>query len=292
MNLELLRRKLALGTVQLGLSYGINNKDGRPNQSEASQILDAAAKWNINMLDSAEAYGDSLQVIGRYLNDHVESKFEIVSKFIDDGHSVRKKFEATIQVLNRNDLYAFMYHRFIDYQTGKGIAELLQLREEGRIKMIGVSVYDTEELKLVIDDPEIGLIQVPYNLFDASKEKKRLLTSAKSRGQEIHTRSIFLQGLFFKKPEELTGNLRGLIAALQAFHKIRREHNLTVMQACLNYALHNSLIDRVIIGVDKSAQLEQNLEALLEHFPEELSDAFESIVISERTLLNPSKWKP
>jgi len=287
-----LKAKLALGTVQWGLPYGINNRTGKPDQNEVNRILDFASKQNINLLDSAEAYGDSLQVIGSHLENNPSSKFEIISKFIEDGESILYKFNSSLQVLNRDGLYAYMYHQFGDYQLGKSKPILLRLREEGKIKKIGVSVYDIAELKLVVQDIDIDLIQLPFNLFDASEEKISLMKEAKLQGKEIHIRSIFLQGLFFKKPNELTGNLRSLIEPLSVFHKIMDEYNLSVTQACLNFGLYNQFVDRVIIGIEKVAQLEQNLENLMIDFPSQAIDKFGLIEIQDKTLLNPAKWKP
>jgi aryl-alcohol dehydrogenase-like predicted oxidoreductase len=291
LTLASLKEKLALGTVQLGLPYGINNKTGKPSQEEAFHILDNAIKQRITMLDSAEAYGDSNRVIGSYLKAHAQSNVKVVSKFIEDGTPILNKFETSLKHLNRKSLYAYLYHRFNDYQSGGSKAILLRLKEEGKIEKIGVSVYSINELKTVVGDADVNVIQIPFNVLDASSEKKQLLKIAKSLGKEIHARSIFLQGLFFKEPKELTGNLRVLALPIQEFHTILNEYNLSVLQACLNHALHNPLIDRVIIGVERSSQLDQNLEALLPYFPEEWADKLESISVPDMTLLNPSNWK-
>ena len=282
-----------LGTVQLGLPYGINNTTGKPTQNESERILDLASASGISILDSADAYGDSLRVIGQYLKDHPAVRFDIISKFIEDDQPVIEKFQATVGILSRQDLYAYMYHRFGDYRNGRSMDTLLRLREEKAIRKIGVSVYGIDELTVVAADPRIDLIQVPFNPFDASQEKNRLLTEAKSNGKEIHVRSIFLQGLFFKKPGELTGNLKGLAMPLTAFHEFIQSHNLTVTQACLNYALHNPLLDKVLIGIEKSDQLTQNLNAVLDNFPmDKCKSSFESILVTDQALLNPSNWKP
>ena len=58
---------LSLGTVQLGLNYGINNADGKPTQEASNAILDCAMAKGINCLDTAAAYGDSEVVIGNWL---------------------------------------------------------------------------------------------------------------------------------------------------------------------------------------------------------------------------------
>ena len=290
--LESIKGKLALGTVQLGLAYGINNSTGKPSLEEAFHILDGALKQHISMLDSADAYGDSNRVIGSYLMANARPDVKIVSKFIEHGIPIPSMLETSLKHLHVQRLYAYLYHRFADYQSGISKSVLLRLKEEGKIEKVGVSVYSINELRTVVGDPDVDLIQIPFNIFDASTEKKILLEEAKSLDKEIHARSIFLQGLFFKKPEELTGNLKLLASPLQEFHTLLQEYNLSVLQACLNHALHNPLIDRVIIGVERSSQLKQNVQALLPYFPSEWVTKLEAISVLEKALLNPSNWKP
>jgi len=280
------KNKIALGTVQFGLAYGINNKSGKPSQEETSDILNIARKNGVTLLD-----GNSLDVIGLYLSQHPNSGFEIISKFTEDDQSLSKKLEASLERLRISKLYGYMYHRFDEYQRGTNKPTLLQLKEKGLIERIGVSVYDEEELAMVVDDSVVDFIQIPFNVLDSSEEKMNLFRQAKKHGKEIHVRSIFLQGLFFKHPNELTGNLIGLKVALTQFNELLREFNLNITQLCLNYALYNPLIDRVIIGVEKAFQLEQNLDAVLSDFPAELLEKLDSITISDRKLLNPSNWK-
>lgn len=286
-----LHERLALGTAQLGFSYGINNKTGKPDREEASRILDRALQLQIHTLDSAEAYGDSLSVIGSYLKANPEAQFNIISKFIEDGQSMEEKLKISLHTLHRKNIYAYLYHRFADYEAGKSKSALLRLKETGKIAKVGVSVYGNDELETVLRDPEMDIIQIPFNVFDSSPEKRTLLEEAKASGKEIHVRSVFLQGLFFKRPKELTGNLTRLTSSLQEFHRIIKQYDVDIMQACLNHALQCPFIDRVVIGVEKSVQLEQNVDALLLQFPDELIKQLESIVISDVTLLNPSNWK-
>lgn len=291
MSLVSLSNKIALGTVQLGLPYGISNTTGKPDQEEADRILNFALDRGINMLDSAEAYGDSLHVIGSYLNKHAAVKFDIINKFTVDCEPILNKFNASLNILNRKNLYAYMYHRFADYKLGESKLTLRHLKEEGKVKKIGVSVYDDEELKLVVDDYDIDLVQVPFNIFDASTKKMDLIKVAKSNRKEIHVRSIFLQGLFFKEPNDLTGNIDSLAQPLRQFHKIINKYNISVNQACINFALHNIFIDKVIIGVEREAQLKENLEAIMIDFPVRIVEEFESIKIIDQLLLNPSNWR-
>lgn len=287
-----MRSKIALGTVQLGIPYGINNTTGKPDNSEAFKILQEAYVNGITLLDSAEAYGDSLKVISTYMRENKDQSFNIISKFIGNDSSVEQNVRKSIAELGLGHFYAYMYHRFSDYSSAKYRTELTKLRKEGVIQRIGVSLYSSEELETAIQDEEITLVQIPLNPFDCSAEKKRLLALAKKAGKEIHVRSIFLQGLFFKNPDYLSGNMIPLKPALKQFHQIAHHHRLTIMEACLNFALHQSTIDYVLVGVERAEQLKQNLSAVKDMFSQDIINAFESIKIVDTSLLNPSNWKP
>ncbi|NBP70459.1 MAG: aldo/keto reductase, partial [Cytophagia bacterium] len=281
-----------LGSVQLGIPYGINNLTGKPDNSESFGILKEAYRNGITLLDSAEAYGDSLQVIASYLKENTNQTFDIISKFIGNGESVEQNVRKSIHILGVKNLYAYMYHRFSDYRSEKYRKELTKLKKEGIIQKLGVSLYSIEELETILKDQEITLIQIPFNPFDCSLEKKRLLTIAKKAGKEIHVRSVFLQGLFFKSPESLTGNMTSLKPALQQFNQIIQDLKLTPTEACLNFALHHNTIDYVLVGVERVDQLRQNLSAVKDVFSQDIIKTLESVKIVDTSLLNPSNWKP
>jgi uncharacterized protein len=286
------KRKIVLGTVQLGLPYGINNSQGKPDDEEAFKILTLAHRHSISVLDTADAYGDATRIIGLYQRLNPSVKFEIINKFIDDNVSLSIKFEKSLQQLQSTSLYGYMFHRFDDYRSGKFSEELQRLKKEGKVQKIGVSVYSCEELKKVVDDPDIDLIQLPLSPFDYASEKKTLVKEAKIAGKEVHVRSVFLQGLLFKTPDQLTGNLKSFYTPLKTFHEIIHSFKLNVRQACLNYAVHKSEIDNVLIGVETAIQLQENMDSILPYFDEEIGEQLESIVISDVSMLNPSNWRP
>ena len=291
MTVSQLASKLALGTVQLGLPYGINNSSGKPSDVAAFEILDAAVNHGIDLLDSAEAYGNSLEVIFNYLSRNPDAKLKVISKFIGKGERLTKTLDESMRTFKYNKLYAYMYHRFEDYVSGNYRADLNQLRKEGHILKTGVSLYQTAELSMVIKDKEIDIIQIPLNPFDLTDEKKDLLREAKIAGKEIHIRSVYLQGLFFMRPEELTGNLRPLADALTRFRNLIQHYGIDVRQACLNYALRQEFVDYALIGVETKKQLDENVAALLPSFDDTLISELERIPIPDKSLLNPANWK-
>lgn len=284
-------KRIILGTVQLGIPYGINNLKGKPDQQQADQILQHAQASGIELLDSADAYGDSLSVISSFMKS-ADSSFKIISKFVGDQAKLEDKVKRTLDEINCNSLYAYLYHRFSDYSSGIYKQQVHLLKERGKIERIGVSLYNLDELRTAIKDPSIDLIQLPLNIFDLEDQKRDLLEEAKTVGKEIHIRSVFLQGLFFKDPQTLTGNLVAMQQPLFQIQNLIQYYNLDMRTLCLSFALSQNYVDRVIIGVDSKEQLIENLKSVRSEFPKDLLKEIKKIKIPDRSLLNPSSWKP
>ena len=112
--------KLILGTVQFGLNYGINNSIGKPNQATVNQLLDTAFNNNIRFLDTAEAYGNSQEVIGQY-HDQSNNKFKVITKFssarTDLPLTLKDRIKANIETLCIDSLYCYMFHNYEDFKS-------------------------------------------------------------------------------------------------------------------------------------------------------------------------------
>ena len=108
--------KLILGTVQLGIPYGINNHAGQPDQSTANAIFHSAWAGGIRLLDTAESYGNAQQVIGHY---HVGQSelFDVITKLKPGKNpiSVMTSLFEDMNTLNVDSLYGFMFHNLIDF---------------------------------------------------------------------------------------------------------------------------------------------------------------------------------
>ena len=107
---------------------------------------------------------------------------------------------------------------------------------------------------------------------------------------EVHTRSAFLQGLFFIPPNELPGKLLPLKPYLETIRFEVSKRNMTINDLALNYNLQQALIDKVLIGVDNVEQLQQNLTSMSEEIDTDLMALIDSIEVKELNLLNPVNW--
>lgn len=199
-----MKNKLIVGTAQFGMPYGINNSAGQPTLETISSVLDYAWSQGIQTLDTAEAYGNSQEMIGAY---HRQSphRFQVITKFSaarkDLPASLSDRVQNDLTILGVDQLLAYMYHSYSDFQALHDgfAAEIRVLKKNGRIAMLGVSVYTNEEFEGVLEYGDIDLIQLPFNALDNLSQRSKLLNRAKLRGKTVHTRSVYLQGLFFKR---------------------------------------------------------------------------------------------
>ncbi|MBC7427492.1 MAG: aldo/keto reductase [Bacteriovorax sp.] len=285
--------KLILGTVQFGLEYGINNSIGKASREEIFKILNKAYELNIRDLDTSDLYGDALEVLEDYSSEFGD-KFNIMSKFIleNESETIIGHLNESLKRLSSTSIEGYSFHRFNDYKKLKNLNEISQeLKSQGLIKKIGVSLYSNEELEIAINDPAVDTIQLPFNLFDSDPKKIALLEMAKKLKKEIHVRSIFLQGIFYMDINQLTGNLISFKPALESLHAIRNSEGLSVEDLCFGFVNSFDCIDGIVFGVDTIEQLDRNLMSAQKNVSEKIKEKILEINNYEKGLLNPSKWE-
>ena len=285
--------KLILGTVQMGLDYGINNELGKISLKESHQILLSAHVSGITTLDTAEAYGNAHQVIGEFHRSNPNHKFKIVTKVPHDvaANSIEIKVKEYLEDLGVNCLEIVMFHSFDSFKSNQVVLDkLLELKSKRLINHIGVSVYTNDQLEYLVDEDNITVVQLPFNLLDNYSVRGDLLEELKLKGKIIHTRSAFLQGLFFKKTSEESKMVQKLQSELEILNQLVSQFNCSMEELALSYCLQQKDIDNVIIGVDSINHLERNIKASSYKIEEDTITKINNIKIEDVDLLNPSLW--
>lgn len=254
------RKKIALGTVQFGMHYGINNPKGKISAQEVRRIVEIARAGGIETVDTAAGYGDSERVLG---NCGVKD-FQVITK-IDPkaqtpdaiAHSLRK----SLALLEMDRVYGVLVHDTAGFfGCPANWTQLCRLRDTGVVSKIGVSVYRPSELDVLLERGlSIELVQVPYNVFDA--RFKNLFPMLRDAGIEIHARSLFLQGIFFMAPRSLPAHFLPIASRIERLREISRRLCVPLSTVLLAVGVLEPAIDRVVIGVDSEVHLQQNLEA-------------------------------
>lgn len=283
--------QLILGTVQFGLNYGINNSTGKPTDNEVGKILLTAFNNGITFLDTAEAYGDAQKRIGLFHAKHKNIRFNIITKYQENTElkSIEQHVLKDLHDLNAQRLYGYLFHNLNGLKNHvHEIDDLISFKKKGIINKIGVSLYTNKEIEKVLSEYAfIDLIQIPFNVFDNLKQKGKVLKKIKEKEIEIHTRSAFLQGLFFKKL--MPDNLAKLQPYVDLLYQISAKSGMSISEIALNYCINQPLIDKVLIGVDNEFQLAENINSI-KQLDNNIVNKINRINIKEKGLLNPANW--
>lgn len=285
-----MKSKIILGTVQFGLDYGINNNNGKPSKEQVFKMLELASESGIEILDTADAYGNASEVLGEF-NKLYPGCFRINTKFKDDHNPIDEQVARSLERLNVSSIKTYFFHSFADFMNNPGLfIELGNLKEKGYIQKTGVSVYENDEFEIAINTKEVDVIQFPFNLFDNRFQRGELMRLAKENGKELQIRSVFLQGLFFKPLEDITSKLLPLKPYLKIVSDLANEYNLSMENLALLYGYSQPEIEHIIIGVDNTLQLQKNLDALHLNISSEIIEKVNEINVRETELLYPKNW--
>lgn len=294
LNEEKSGRKIALGTAQFGFNYGISNISGKVHETKVLEILNKAFKEGIDTIDTAILYGDSEAVLGK----NGVTKFNVVTKLppmpqhkIDIKAWVDENVYNSINKLNVQKLYGLILHQSNDF-IGAGGGELYRvlcnLKQDSIINKIGVSIYNPKELDdLENSDIKIDIVQAPFNIFDRRLELSGWLLKLKSLGIEIHTRSVFLQGLLLLDKNMRDQYFEKWTNCFDNFDKWITKTNQTSLEACLNFVYSYNEIDKIIVGIDTLEQLEEIMSSINNHYKAPISNHLQ---VNDTKLIEPSNW--
>ena len=287
-------KKLGLGTVQWGLPYGLNNINGITSPDIVASLLREARNYGIDILDTASQYGRSEGVLGC----NPLEKFKIVTKtpsfkcsYISDVEikHLKDAFEHSRKLLSGQKIYALLVHRAENILISEGqrlITEMRRLQDSGLVEKIGVSVYDSTQVDLILKKFKPDVIQLPLSILDQRMHLSGHLEQLKNLGVEIHVRSVFMQGLLLMPLKNIPLFFEPIRPLLTRWHVAAHEQGLTPSQAAIAFVKNLPFVDTVLIGLDNLTQFHSCVKDF------SLNAAFDSdgLACSDPTFINPSLW--
>ena len=284
--------RVALGTVQFGLPYGIANRSGQVSEEDAAVILDRAWTRGVDTLDTAISYGVSEERLGRI----GVKQWKVVTKLPSAPESradmmgwVEDSVTGSLKRLGIPKLRGLLLHcpQLLHGDTGDALfQELVSLKDQGLVEKIGISIYHPEELDNLCADYRFDLVQAPFNIVDRRLATSGWLNRLHEGGTEVHARSVFLQGLLLMKSGSRPVAFARWEPLWQNWNDWLIDQGLTPLQACLGFALSERAIDRVVVGVDNVNQLDGILAAA----GTLVASAPTRLMSEDRDLIDPSRW--
>lgn len=296
---------IALGTVSLGVDYGIEAPGGfgRPAEADAVRLLQQAADAGINLFDTAPAYGESERLLGQALRSHPQCYIATKVPVPTDANgspmhgtplrrAVQGSMENSLRALQRDVLDIVQIHNAtIDVMMQGEIADtLIEAQRQGKVRSLGASVYGEEAALAAVEAGCFDVLQVAYNVLD-QRMARRVFPAAERGGVGILVRSALLKGALTAKAPWLPPELAGLKGAAERARDILAGSWQSLPEAAVRFCLSAPQVATVLIGARTLEELRPALAAA-EAGPlsEEVLARTPALALAEERWLNPSCW--
>lgn len=301
------RSRLVLGAAQLGMSYGVVNKTGRPDLATARTMIRTLADRGVTVIDTAAAYGTSEEVVGAVLADDATLRRNtVVVTKLDPlqgadswsdgelGQAAVRSIDRSLKALRMECLPLLLFHRPAHLSVRGGLlrATLQRQVDAGKVAAVGVSVYEPSEAEAALVMDEIAAFQLPANVFDHRFLAVGLIDRAAARGITVFARSSYLQGVVVTAPEHLPDRLAELREPVAQFRRCCATWGRSPADVALAFVRSFEQIHGIVVGMENVAQAQENAAlfltpALDEGQRDELLRLFAALPAH---LINPSMW--
>ena len=284
--------QLILGTVQFGLDYGITNSSGEIPDQVVQQMLVFAEEHDIRIFDTAADYGNSQYRLGQLAPIGNSNRYVTKFSLPTDGSSPTQEnvYSDSMKLLQVEKLHGVLFHKLEDLRDSRleKTLEILRAgRDAGILSKIGVSIYNRADLELALEVfPDLNLLQLPANVLDMNLLESDEVHKLKSRGVEIHVRSVFLQGLLLTSPSQLSDFFEPLKPALIKLQNVAAKTGRSVLELVLAKIRHHSSVDAVLVGATTLGELTEITSAW------ESASEYEDFELPAvpREILDPRVW--
>ena len=291
---NIINKKIIIGTAQWGLNYGLTQTDSKISSNELKKIVNFLEKKKIYDLDTSIIYGDAHSRIAQFCN----ADFRVYTKFsvnldIPNEEEFRAKVQqdctnslSSLGQASRAGIYIHNTEAIYDKKFKVLVDTMHEIKMRQKNLKVGISVYTTKDIETLLEYWNPDIIQLPINVIDQRLVKSGSLKLLKSRGVEVHARSIFLQGLLLRDLDNIPPFFQPWISIFKDFEKWCLESNMSKLQACVSDIRNIPEIDKIVIGVDNSLQLEEisNIQPHIDF------NRFEFKMLPNEDLLDPRRW--
>ena len=287
--------KIGLGTAQWGMQYGVSNKQGQTHPEEVDRILKVAQSAGISLLDTASLYGNAEQALGQ----SNLSSFRVITKTPKFGKDLASKagveclirtFNASLQKLALKSIYGLLIHDVDDIFASNGkqlIDALVQLKSQGLISKIGISVYSSSQIKKALNYFKPDIIQLPINVLDQRLIQDGTIAHLSGLDIEVHARSAFLQGLLLMSiNDDMPKYFEPWMPLLSKWHRFCSDQLISPLHAALGFVCSLKDVSYALVGVQNHIQLKEILSDSINLYPLD----FEQFASEDLELLDPSVW--
>ena len=278
---------LGLGTN----AVGGNNLFPNLKDETGIQIVKTGLDSGITLLDTAFAYGmgHSEELIGQAIKGYDRSKFVIATKAAQDTSDGDVKINNNPQFLKQSvddalkrlqtDYIDIFYIHFPDDQTPKdeAVAALNEMKQEGKIKAIGVSNFSLDQIKEANKDGLVDVVEDQYSLLHRDAETEMFdylrennisfvpffpLASGLLTGKYSEVVDFPENDIRHGNPDFTGERFEKIVEKVNNLKPLADNHGITTAQLVLAWYIKNPDVTVVIPGAKRPEQVQSNAKAL------------------------------
>lgn len=301
-NTDLEISRIGLGTVEIGLAYGLGNK-GLPSEQDAITLLKTAVEMGITYIDTARGYGLAEERIGKSKIAEnstvvIGTKFGQFLKQAPDMRggelekNIRKDIDESRKNLNQEVLQLVQFHNELeDYTNYSEIIEIAEkLKSEQKVIHIGIAVRGEAAAEAAIKTGFFETIQLAYNIVD-QRMAKSVLQMARDKNIGIINRSVLLKGALTPARANLPETLGQLKQNADKAEEIAESIGISLPTLAIRYVLSNPAVSTALIGTVTANRIESALEALQAGpLPEEILHQLQALALADPAQIDPARW--
>tara|TARA_X000000950_G_C13916454_1_gene661248 strand:+ start:974 stop:1840 length:867 start_codon:yes stop_codon:yes gene_type:complete len=286
MNKLKLKKNLIIGSANFVKTYGADPV--KIKKTELKKILNLSKKNHIYEIDTAEAY-----IKKKSPFKEIDKKFKFSTKILPNEKWVSlkyccKKITDHFKQLNRNKVETLLFHdtKILLKTNGIKIFKNIESLKNIYFNKIGVSIYDTKYLNKIINNYNIDVVQFPYNILDKRMMKSGWFKKLKSKGIQVHARSVFLQGLLVNKEIYKKKYFKKWDKYFYNWFLWLDKNNISPIDYCMSDLL-NYNFDKVVIGINNY----ENLNKIINFKKINRSYNFSKLRKNNIKLIDPRCWR-
>jgi len=252
------------------MNYGIANNAGKPDEQKSFSMLRTAFENGVTSLDTARAYGNSEEVIGAFLRTWEGGVPYITTKiraFLTPGGDIEShvitSIEESLSRLGVQKVNCVLAHSPVDmFQHGEKLAAAMEkIRKMGYADTVGVSIYTREDIEEMLRYPQYSATQVPMSIFDQRLIASGTVQKLKDASYTTFVRSVFLQGVFFLNPDEITDPLltEHAVPKIRLIREIASAEGMSVAQLAIAFMRDTAGVTSLVLGADNPEQVKENI---------------------------------
>ena len=284
--------KIAIGTANFGMQYGVANSQVKLSKNSVAEILGLAKSLGVTCLDTANAYGESQNALGEFgVRDwRVVSKISSIPRDCEDVRSfVRAEIDLILTSLNLSEFDTVLVHNPKDLMGNVSeivYEELQKAKSRGQVEKIGVSIYDPSDLESITSRFQLDVVQAPINVFDSRLQDSGWLDRLVSMGVEVHARSVFLQGVLLSAIAQSNDFFKPWKTTFERWNRFAESSGTSAMMNCIKHVNSYDKVTFAVVGVDSA----QNLSEVFDAFSARPQRINEDNFGVDSQLINPARW--